>query len=279
MRVCCLQMRSCRSVEDNLQTVQELVRAAASQGAEYVLTPEMTTLLERDKASLFSKILLQEDDPAVRRFADLACKAALYLHIGSMAFVQKPSANGAVRAVNRSLLFAPDGSLLTTYDKIHMFDVALDSGEQWRESGTYDAGSQAVTVSCGEMKAGLSICYDLRFPALYRALAQAGATMLTVPAAFTVPTGKAHWHALLRARAIENGAYVLAAAQGGLHEDGRSTYGHSLIIDPWGEIIAKKNDDTPGFIMADIRAEKAEAVRRQIPSLHHDRPFDLPDSI
>ncbi len=267
----CVQMRSGRSVERNLDEAEALIRRAAEAGASYVQTPEMTPLLERDRDSLTAAIRPEADDPAIRRFAGLAKELGIHLHLGSMAV---RSAAGGI--ANRSLLFAPDGAIAARYDKIHMFDVDLAGGESWRESRTYAAGDRAVVADLPEARLGLTVCYDLRFPHLYRALAQAGASALAVPAAFTRQTGMAHWHVLLRARAIETGSFIIAAAQGGHHEDGRDTYGHSLIVDPWGRILAEAEGDEPGFITAAIDPGASDAARSRIPALRHDRPFAAP---
>jgi predicted amidohydrolase len=267
----CVQMRSGRSVERNLDEAEALIRRAAKAGASYVQTPEMTPLLERDRDSLTAAIRPEADDPAIRRFAGLAKELGIHLHLGSMAV---RSAAGGI--ANRSLLFAPDGAIAARYDKIHMFDVDLAGGESWRESRTYAAGDRAVIADLPGARLGLTVCYDLRFPHLYRALAQAGASALAVPAAFTRQTGMAHWHVLLRARAIETGSFVIAAAQGGHHEDGRDTYGHSLIVDPWGRILAEAEGDEPGFIIAAVDPGASDAARSRIPALRHDRPFAAP---
>jgi len=271
LRIAAVQMRSGRSVGANIDAAEAMIRSAATDGAGYVLTPEMTNLLERDKRALMAAITTEEMCPALARFRDLAAELGIFLHVGSLAL---KLADGGV--ANRGFLIGPDGAILARYDKIHMFDVDLPNGESWRESATYRAGEHAVVADLPGIRLGLSICYDVRFPQLYRGLAKAGAGLLAVPAAFTRQTGEAHWHVLLRARAIESGAYVIAAAQGGTHEDGRETYGHSLIVDPWGVVIAEAGTE-PGVIAADIDPAAVAAARARIPALANDRPFALPD--
>ncbi|MEL6819311.1 MAG: carbon-nitrogen hydrolase family protein [Pseudomonadota bacterium] len=269
MRVAAIQMRSTTRPDDNVVAMRDMVAQAAADGAQYVQTPEMTGLIQKDPKSLFSRISVQDRDPIFKEAARLSAELKIWLHVGSTPIDLE---NG--KAANRSGLFSPQGTLTATYDKIHMFDVDLDDGECWRESAVYQPGSQCIVEEIYGAKLGFGICYDLRFPHLFRAQALKGAHILTVPAAFTRQTGEAHWHALLRARAIENGAFVIASAQGGLHEDGRETYGHSLIIDPWGRIIAEKNDDGPGIIVANIDLEEAGAARQKIPNLANARHFD-----
>lgn len=265
-----VQMRSSRDVAQNIATASELIRAAAREGAEYVQTPEMTNLLERSRSDLFAKIRPEGEDEAVSAFARLAADLRIHLHVGSLAI-----RTGERTAVNRAFLFAPDGGLLARYDKIHMFDVDLANGESWRESATYQPGGESLVVDLPRGRLGLAICYDVRFPALFRAQAAAGAAMLSAPAAFTRQTGEAHWHALQRARAIENGAFMLAAAQGGRHEDGRETYGHSLICDPWGKVIAELAHDEPGHLVAELDLTEAETARGRIPAIANQRDFVL----
>ncbi len=253
----------------NLADASEMIRAAARQGANLVCTPEMTNIMEPDRPRLRSLALPESEDGSVRGFAALAGELGIWLSIGSLAL-----AGLAGKLVNRSLLFAPDGTVAARYDKIHLFDVDLPTGESLRESHAYEGGRQAVLAETGLGPVGLTICYDMRFPHLYRALARAGAKLFTVPSAFTVPTGQAHWHVLLRARAIETGSFVLAAAQGGRHETGRETYGHSLIVSPWGEVLAEAGTD-PGVVMADIDLGLADRARARIPSLNHDAAQDV----
>lgn len=272
MKIALIQMRSSRSMADNVDTACAFVEEAASGGARYIQTPEMTTLIERDRDNIASQATLGRVEEARARFSALAARHGVTLHIGSMAV---PLDDG--RFANRAHVFGPDGALIATYDKIHMFDVDLANGESWRESAIYAPGETAVLVPVGEAKIGLGICYDLRFAGLFREQAQAGAHVLTMPAAFTRQTGEAHWHVMLRARAIETGSYVASAAQGGLHEDGRETYGHSLVVAPWGEIIAEKADDEPGVLFADIDLAKVSDARAKVPALKHDRRFALDD--
>ena len=265
-KVAAVQMRSGTSPERNAVDLDRLVREAAGQGARYVQTPEMTGALVRDKkAAAFTS---EDKDIIVATARRLAKELGIFLHIGSTAILR---ADG--KLANRALLFGPDGELRATYDKIHMFDVDLDKGESWRESATYEPGTKAVVTTVEGATLGFAVCYDLRFPQLFRAEALAGANLLSVPAAFTRQTGEAHWHVLLRARAIENGAYLVAAAQGGLHEDGRETYGHSMIVDPWGRILAEVEHDAPAVIVAEVDPAQSQAARGKIPNLKNAREF------
>lgn len=273
MKIALIQMRSGRSMAVNVDAACAFVEEAAGGGATYVQTPEMTTLIERDRDRMQGEVTQASVDAARQRFSALAAKLGITLHVGSMAV---PLDDG--RFANRAHVFGPDGALITTYDKIHMFDVDLANGESWRESAIYAPGERAVLVSAGDAKVGLGICYDLRFAGLFRAQAQAGADILTMPAAFTRQTGQAHWHVMLRARAIETGSYVASAAQGGLHEDGRETYGHSLVIAPWGDVIAEKADDEPGVLLADLDLAAVAEARTKVPALKHDRTFALDDA-
>lgn len=268
-RVGLVQMCSGRSVEQNLSDAAELVREAAGKGAQYVQTPEITTLMETERARLFAAIGPQDGNPAIAQFSALARELGIWLHIGSMAVLL---ANGKV--ANRSLLFSPLGALEATFDKIHMFDVELPGGESYRESKNYEAGNGAVLAGLPWGRLGMTVCYDLRFPHLYRTLAKAGADFLAIPSAFTVKTGEAHWHVLMRARAIENGSFVFAAAQAGRHQSGRETYGHSLVVSPWGEVIAEAGVH-PSVIVCDVQSAEVGEARRRIPSLQHDRPFQV----
>jgi len=268
-RVGLVQMCSGRDVDKNVVSATELVREAAKGGADYVQTPEMTTLMELDRPRLLAAVRPEEGNPALRHFQELAHELAVWLHIGSM-----PVLFAKDKLANRSFLISPEGRIAARYDKIHMFDVDLGGGESYTESANYEPGRHAVLADLPWGMIGLSICYDLRFPLLYRALARAGAKFLAVPAAFTRPTGMAHWHTLLRARAIESQAFVFAAAQGGLHENGRETFGHSLVISPWGEILSEGGVQST-VIFADVELQLLEDVRRRVPSLKHDRPFDV----
>ncbi|MCC6949655.1 MAG: carbon-nitrogen hydrolase family protein [Bradyrhizobiaceae bacterium] len=268
-RAALVQMRTGRDVAANIDAAAKLIREAKAGGAEYVQTPEQTSLMELDRASLFAHIVEEERDPALAAFRELARELKVHLHVGSLAVKASPD-----KAANRTFFLDPNGEIIARYDKIHMFDVNLANGESYRESNTYRPGETAVVVALPFCRIGLSICYDVRFPALYRALAEAGAEVITVPAAFTKQTGEAHWHLLLRARAVETGCFVLAAAQGGRHENGRDTYGHSLVIDPWGRVIAEAGID-PGVIFADIDLAEVAEARRKIPALEHGRRFEI----
>jgi len=264
-----IQMRSGTDPKRNAADLEKLVRDAASQGAIYIQTPEMTGAIVRDRDARNSLVTTEDRDPIVAASARLAAELGIFLHIGSTAILR---ADG--KLANRALLFSPDGKIVTTYDKIHMFDVDLDNGESWRESAAYEPGREGVVADLPFAKLGFAICYDLRFPQLFRAEALAGADVLTVPAAFTRQTGEAHWHVLLRARAIENGCFVLAAAQGGKHENGRETYGHSLIVDPWGRILAEGGTE-PGVVMGTLDLAEVAVARGRIPSLQHGRRFEI----
>ena len=233
----------------------------------------MTNIMEGNREALFATILEEERDASLAAFRDLARKQAVWLHIGSMAIKASPD-----RAANRAFLIAPEGEIVARYDKIHMFDVDLADGESYRESRSYRAGDAAVIADLPWGRLGLSICYDLRFPALYRALAEAGASFVSIPSAFTRQTGEAHWQVLMRARAIETGCFVLAAAQAGLHENGRETYGHSIVVDPWGRVLAEAANE-PGVTFADIDPAAIAAARTRIPSLEHGRRFEVTEPI
>ncbi|MGQ4275365.1 carbon-nitrogen hydrolase family protein [Terrihabitans sp. B22-R8] len=265
-----VQMRTGQDVTANVAAASALIREAANRGAHYVQTPEMTHLLVRDRARLLAALQPEEGNEALAAFRDLARELGIWLHIGSMA-VRLP---GHERVANRGFLISPMGAVAARYDKIHMFDVDLANGESWRESRTYQPGEEAVAADLPWGRLGLSICYDLRFGALYRGLAENGAHFLAVPAAFTRQTGEAHWHVLLRARAIETGSFVLAAAQAGAHEDGRETYGHSLIVDPWGRVLAE-GDAEPGVVVAEIDPSLVDEARGRIPVLEHGRRFAM----
>ena len=262
-------MTSGNEAAENIAVAEGYIRDAAKDGADLVMTPECTTLLELSRRALFEKIHSQEEEPAVGHFSALAKELGIWLVIGSMPILL------GEKVANRCFVFGPDGAIKQTYDKIHMFDVDLPNGEQYRESRSYEPGARAVLTDLPWGRMGLSICYDLRFPHLYRKLAQGGASMLSVPAAFTQQTGEAHWHTLLRARAIENGAFVFAPAQTGTHASGRKTYGHSLVIDPWGTILADGGTE-PGVSLAEIDLTLVKTARTNIPSLGHDRPYEGP---
>ena len=264
-----VQLRAGREIEPNMATALDLIREGAAEGAHYIQTPENTPLMELDSRLLFERIRPEKETAVLAEFAEIARDLRIWLHVGSLAVKI-----GERKAANRAFIFAPDGSVAARYDKIHMFDVDLPSGETYRESKNYEPGGTAVNVRLPWGVLGVTTCYDLRFPEQYKALAQAGADFLTVPAAFTKVTGEAHWHVLLRARAIETGCFVLAAAQGGLHENGRSTYGHSLIVSPWGEVLAEAGSD-PCVIAAEIDPAEVAAARQRIPALNHVRPFEV----
>lgn len=268
MRVAAIQLRSGADIAANIKSASELIRQAASQGATFIATPEMTHILQRSGHKLFAAILPEDEDPGVKAFSALSAELGIDLLIGSLAIQ-----TGERRAANRSFLFGPDGTLKARYDKIHLFDVTISETETWKESNIYDGGDRSIMAEIDGAKLGLSICYDLRFARLFRHYGQSGAQIIAVPAAFTKPTGQAHWHTLLRARAIETGSFIIAPAQGGDHEDGRSTFGHSLIIDPWGEVIAELNHDEPGYLLADINLSMVEDARRKIPAWNHEPDF------
>lgn len=264
-----VQLRSGRSVKPNLDKAEELIRRAAKGGAIYVQTPENTGLMELKPELVLEAAETEERSAALAQLRALARELGIFLHIGSLAIKLDPS-----RIANRSYLIDPEGKVTARYDKLHMFDVDLPGGESYRESQYFRPGDKAVVADLPFGRLGLSICYDLRFPALYRALASSGAEFIAVPSAFTKQTGEAHWRVLIRARAIETGAFVLAATQGGLHENGRATYGHSLIVSPWGEVLAEGGED-PSVIFADIDLAASEEARARIPALEHGRSFEV----
>ena len=264
-----IAMRSGLDPQANLDAVLAVIDQAKQAGADYVQTPEMTNVLESKRDRLLAKIVSDDNDPTLATLREVARKLSIYIHVGSLAIKASHE-----KAVNRSFLIDRRGDIAARYDKIHMFDVDLAGGESYRESNTYRAGELAVVADLPWGRLGLTVCYDLRFPALYRALAEAGASFFAIPSAFTRQTGEAHWHVLLRARAIENGCFVFAAAQGGKHESGRETFGHSLIIDPWGRILAEGGAE-PGLVLAEIDPAEVAAARAKIPSLNHGRRFEL----
>ncbi|MBZ7922990.1 carbon-nitrogen hydrolase family protein [Ensifer adhaerens] len=254
----------------NAETMVRLARDAAARGATYIQTPEMTGALQRDRAALRAILKDEANDIIAGEAAKLAGELGVYLHVGST-----PIALPDGKIANRGLLFAPDGRKICHYDKIHMFDVDLDNGESWRESAAYQPGGTAHVADLGFGKLGFTICYDVRFPELFRQQAVAGAEIMSVPAAFTRQTGEAHWEILLRARAIENGLFVIAAAQGGTHEDGRETFGHSMIVDPWGRVLASAGPTGEAIVLADIDVAAVHAARAKIPNLKNARSFVL----
>jgi deaminated glutathione amidase len=264
-----VQMCSGQDVERNIEDAAALIREAAAAGAAFIATPEMTNILDTDRQRVAAIVKIEKDDPAPYAFSELARDLGVHLLIGSLALK-----SASEKLVNRSLLFSPKGEVLARYDKIHMFDVDLGDGQKFRESQGYEAGGSAVAADLPWGRLGLSVCYDLRFPGLYNSLAKTGSYLLSVPSAFTKLTGEAHWHVLLRARAIENAAFVLAPAQTGRHECGRESYGHSVVIGPWGEVIGE-GGEAPGIVMAMIETSLAAAARKRIPALSHARRFML----
>ncbi len=264
-----IQMRSGLAPAANIEAAVRMIGEAKSAGADYVQTPEMTNILAARREQLFAAIVEEQSDAALAALRELARRLGIYIHVGSLAIKISPE-----RAANRGFLIDRTGEVAARYDKIHMFDVDLGNGESYRESNNYRAGEAGVLADLPWGRLGVTICYDLRFPALYRALAEAGATMLAIPSAFTQKTGEAHWHVLNRARAIENGCYVFAAAQGGKHENGRETFGHSLIVDPWGRVLAEGGRE-PGVVMAEIDPAEVAKARGRIPSLEHGRRFEI----
>lgn len=270
VRVAALQMNSGTTPGPNLEALAALAHEAAGQGAQYALSPEVSIVFAENRDGLRAVAGPWEGNPAIARCAEIARDTGLRLHLGSLA-VALPDGHFA----NRSVLFGPDGSITATYDKIHLFDATLPGLREYRESDTYAGGDRAVVAEAAGVKLGLTICYDVRFPALHRALAVAGAELIAVPAAFTVPTGAAHWEILLRARAIETGCYIIAAAQAGQHENGRATYGHSMIVDPWGKIVGELDGSRQGVLVADIDLKAVAEARGRVPALANARPFSL----
>lgn len=276
MRIACIQMTTAQDPADNLPVIEARLRKAAAAGATLIALPETCVFMERGRKAMQARLTAQADNPDLKQIAALTAELGVHVLIGSMVL----ASDDTEKAVNRSLLLAPDGTVAAQYDKIHMFDVTLANGETHAESANYQPGARLAIADLkdaklGGAKLGLSICYDVRFPALYRRLAEAGADIIAVPSAFTRPTGKAHWHVLLRARAIETGCFIIAPAQVGAHENGRETYGHSLIIDPWGTVLAEAGDDDD-MIMAEIDVSLVKKARTQIPGLTHGRAFTTP---
>lgn len=273
MRAAILQMTSGIDPAANAAAIVEAVEQAAEQGADMLFTPEMAGYLDRNRARAVETLRSEADDPVLAAAREAAARHGLWVHLGSLPLKEE---GGDGRWVNRSFVIDGKGEIRARYDKIHLFDVDLATGESWRESAVYRPGEKVAAVETPWGRMGLSVCYDLRFPDLYRALTNAGATMLLVPAAFTVPTGEAHWHVLLRARAIEAGCFVIAPAQTGRHEDGRETYGHSLVIDPWGEVLLDMGEEA-GLALADIDLSRVEDVRGRVPAIanRRDIPVDV----
>lgn len=269
-RAACVQMRSGLNRTKNVSECVDFIAQAADEGAQFIVTPEMTNVVDAKPKRLLATLPGEDALDEINTFAEAAARHSVWLLIGSMAVKVDNR-----RAANRSYLFADDGRLVASYDKLHMFDVDLPNGESWRESNVYQAGENAVLVKSPFAQIGCTICYDVRFPSLYRSLAQAGADVICVPAAFTRQTGAAHWKTLLRARAIETGSFIIAPGQGGEHEDGRETWGHSMIIDPWGEILAERDNDTPGIIWADIEPSRTVQARARIPNLTLERRYKI----
>ena len=261
MKIALLQMRSGLNIEANVEAVAKAAAKAAKDGARLLATPEMTSFMQRKPSALKKGVKAEDKDKALAAFGEAAQKHAIHLLIGSMAIKREDG-----QIANRSFLFDPSGDIVARYDKIHLFEAAISKSETYREADTYGAGHEAVIAPVEDLQMGLSICYDLRFAELYRSYGQAEAEMIAVPAAFTEATGKAHWETLLRARAIETGAYIIAPAQGGVHEDGRKTWGRSMVVDPWGEVIAKLDHNKPGLLFADIDAAKVTSARAKIPA-------------
>jgi predicted amidohydrolase len=271
LRVGLCQLRTPAEAPASLAAAEPLIRQAAAEGAAVILTPEGSNLLQKNREKLMAVLAPAEEDAFVLGVRALARELGVWIDIGS-ALVKR--ADG--KAANRQLLIDPEGEVAAWYDKLHMFDVDLPTGETARESALYEPGERAVIADTPLCRLGLTICYDMRFPALYRALALEGAEVITAPAAFTRPTGEAHWEILLRSRAIETGSFVLAAAQGGFHEDGRGTWGHTIAIGPWGEIIGRLDHDAPGVLMADLDLAAVAKARDAIPNLKNARPFTGP---
>jgi predicted amidohydrolase len=271
LALACIQLTAGDDMGRNTKVAGAAIRSAREDGAEFILTPENVSMMALDPGQVRARAEPEESHPALDSFRDLAARSGAWLLIGSLAVRLD-----ADTVVSRSLLLAPDGAIAARYDKIHMFDVDLPGGERYRESKMFQPGDRATLAETPWGGIGMTVCYDLRFAALYRALAQAGAGILTVPSAFTRVTGEAHWHVLLRARAIETGAYVVAPAQCGSHPGGRETYGHTLVVDPWGTVVAE-GGDAPGIVHAEIDLGAVEKARTRIPALGHDRSFAGPD--
>lgn len=277
LKIALVQMTSSVTLETNVKSLDDMVKEAADAGARYVLTPENSLLMDLDATRVEQVASSDAYGAALQHFFELADSLGIWLHIGSSPVVledENSNGNGGPRLANRSFLIGPNGKLHGRYDKIHMFDVNLPGGETYQESARYRPGTRSAVVDCGFGKVGLTVCYDLRFAALYRGLAQAGAELISVPAAFTQYTGKAHWHILLRARAIETGCFIAASAQTGAHDTGRSTYGHSLLVSPWGEVLMDAGD-APGVYFGEVDFSQVGVARKAVPSLTHDRAFEV----
>jgi len=271
LKAACIQTNSGPEIEGNLKQIETAIREAHKQGAQFIALPENVCVMTRGREKIIARARSEAEHPGIPFFKRMAKETGSWIMGGSLAI-----ALGHEKLANRSYLFNPQGEVAATYDKIHMFDADIGAGEKYRESEVFKGGNRAVAATTPWGKIGLTICYDLRFPHLFRALAKAGAFLITVPAAFTVPTGQMHWHVLLRARAIETGGFILAPAQCGVHDGGRHTYGHSLIIDPSGHILAEGDSEKPGIIMADLDLAKVAEARRMLPTLTHDCEFEKP---
>jgi deaminated glutathione amidase len=269
VKAACVQVNAGTELQPNLDAAGDLVRRARDAGAEFITLPENVGWIVQGRAKTMARVKVEAEHPGIPFFADLARETGAWILAGTLGVLQDDQ-----RVANRSYLFNPQGQAVSHYDKIHMFDVDLKDGESYRESATFRPGERAVVAATPWGGVGMTICYDVRFPYLHRALAKAGASIITAPAAFTVPTGRAHWHTLLRARAIETGCFVVAPAQTGTHDEGRQTYGHSLIIAPWGEVLADAGEEV-GFITADLDMARVEEARRMVPALGHDRDFTV----
>lgn len=265
-RIAILQMTTGIDPAANADAITDAIAKAAGEGASMLFTPEMSGLLNRDRKRAADSITSEDNDPVLAAVRETSARHGIWTCLGSLAVD-----TGMGKWANRSFVVAPSGEIAARYDKIHMFDVDLASGESWRESNAYRAGEKVVTLDTPIGRLGLAICYDLRFPALFEALGDAGCDAIAIPAAFTVPTGQAHWHVLQRARAIEASAFVIAAAQVGRHEDGRETYGHSLVVDPWGEVLLDMGGESAGLQFVEIDTARIEKARAQVPSLANRR--------
>jgi predicted amidohydrolase len=275
MKIALFQAQTGIDPRANAAALVAAVHEAAAGGATILFTPEMSGLLDRDRGRAMKHLHLQSDDPVLAAVRQAAKEAGIWVHLGSLALLSETGE----KLLNRGVVIDDAGEIRATYDKIHLFDVDLPTGESWRESAAYERGGRAVVVETPAGALGLSICYDLRFAALYQALSNEGANILSIPAAFTVPTGEAHWHVLMRARAIEAGAWVVAAAQVGTHEDGRTTYGHSLVVDPWGKVVLDMGGEAPGVGFAEIDQAMVDEVRRRLPAIWHRRPIPQPEHV
>lgn len=271
LKISLIQTTTPSNQADALAHITPLIERAVSQGAKLILTPEGTNLMEHRRDQKRQKIVDEDTDLCVIGLRQLAKKHKVFILMGSVIVVSE----GREHPVNRALMLSDQGEVIVRYDKIHLFHADTPDGRSYREGDAISAGDKCVVASLPFANIGLSICYDLRFAALYRRLAQNGAHLIAVNAAFTVPTGRAHWEVLLRARAIETGCYILAAAQGGFHEDETQTYGHSMVIDPWGEVVARLDHDRPDVLMAEIDLSRVEKARLALPQLTHDRPFSV----